>query len=207
VRHERHREGEDEAPEPRVGRGARIGNHEEGEDQQRAALQLVQRDRERIAEPKGAREQERGVAGEEEDRDVGAARGVQHQDGAKGDERCEPDAGAPLAGRDPHVIGEHEQRHDGEAGRVEHVLAVAPDHEFGENRDDAGDGGERRLVGAQEQAERQPGDEGRAQVELLEPEPPGAGRLRRERRRERERARQRLGAEIDVEEIDGEEGR
>ena len=32
VRGERHREGEHEAPEPRIGRGARVGDHEESED-------------------------------------------------------------------------------------------------------------------------------------------------------------------------------
>jgi hypothetical protein len=54
---------------------------------------------------------------------------------------------------------------------------------------------------------REAGDERGAQVELLEAEPPGAGRLRRQRRHDCERARERLGAEVDVEEIDGQEDR
>src|SRR5215470_1731362 len=59
------REREHEAAEPRVGRGARIGDHEEGEDQQRTALQLMQRDRWRIAEPDGTSEQQSGMDAEE----------------------------------------------------------------------------------------------------------------------------------------------
>jgi len=47
VRNERHREGEDEAPEPRIGRRARIGNHEEREEQQRTALETVKRNRDK----------------------------------------------------------------------------------------------------------------------------------------------------------------
>ena len=88
---ERHRGREHEAAEPRVGRGARIGDHEEREDQERAALQLMDRNGERIAEPPGACEQQRGVAAEKEDRHVGAARRVQHQDREEAEQRGEPD--------------------------------------------------------------------------------------------------------------------
>src|SRR5438128_708969 len=50
VAQDRNRGREQETAEPRVGRGARIGDHEECKDQKRAALQLVDRDRDRIAE-------------------------------------------------------------------------------------------------------------------------------------------------------------
>jgi hypothetical protein len=48
----------------------------EGEDQKRTALQLMQRDRERIAQPKGARDEKSRVARQEESGDVGAPRGA-----------------------------------------------------------------------------------------------------------------------------------
>src|SRR5947209_3535198 len=40
---ERDQRGEENPSGPRIGRGLRIGNHEEGEEQQRAALQPVKR--------------------------------------------------------------------------------------------------------------------------------------------------------------------
>src|SRR3954468_17190716 len=48
---ERDKRGEEDPSGPRVGRGLRIGNHEEGEEQQRTALQPVKRNRERLAHP------------------------------------------------------------------------------------------------------------------------------------------------------------
>ena len=59
----------------------------------------MQRDRERIAEPERAREQQRRMAAEEEDRDVGAARRVQHQDGEEASSAANHTA-------EPHAPGE-----------------------------------------------------------------------------------------------------
>ena len=84
MRQRRHGEGEQQTAEPRIRGGARIGDHEEGEDQQRTALHLMQRNGQRIAEPKRAADQQCGMADEKEQRDVGALRGLQHQDGEKG---------------------------------------------------------------------------------------------------------------------------
>ena len=64
----------------------------------------MQRDGQRIAEPDGAGNKQRGVAAEKEQRDVGALRGLQHKDRKKDEERRKPDAGAPLAGRYPHAV-------------------------------------------------------------------------------------------------------
>jgi len=44
-----------------VGCGLRIGDHEEGKEEEGAALEPVKRDRERLPEPKGTREEEGGI--------------------------------------------------------------------------------------------------------------------------------------------------
>ena len=69
---QRHRKREQEAAQASVWGRARIGNHEKGEDEQRSALQLMDRNREWISEPPGSREQQSGVTGEKENRNVGA---------------------------------------------------------------------------------------------------------------------------------------
>jgi hypothetical protein len=94
---ERDRERENETPEPRVRCGARIGDHEEGEDQQRAALELMEWNGEGISEPARAGEQQRGMACEKENGDIGAAGRTQHEDGKEAKQRREPHRRAPLA--------------------------------------------------------------------------------------------------------------
>jgi hypothetical protein len=64
------------------------------------------------------------MAGEEEDRNIGAARRLQNQDGKKAKQRREPDRRTPLAGRNPHLIGGEQQDNDGEACGIEDVLAI-----------------------------------------------------------------------------------
>ena len=53
------RSAEEDPARARVGRRLRIGDHEEGEDQERAALEPMERDRQRLAEPERAAEEER----------------------------------------------------------------------------------------------------------------------------------------------------
>ncbi len=90
----------------------------------------MQRNRQRIAEPKGAREQKRGMASEEEDRDIGAARCLENEDGKEAKQRREPDRRAPLAGRNPHLVRGEQQDDDGEPRGIEDVLAIEPEDEF-----------------------------------------------------------------------------
>ena len=63
-------------PRARVGRGARIGDHEEREQQERAVLEPVERDRDRLPEPRARPNRIAEVDGEERVGDVAArARG------------------------------------------------------------------------------------------------------------------------------------
>ena len=68
------------SPEPGIGAGARIGDHEKDKDQKRAVLQLMQRNGPRIAEPARPGEEKRSVAQEKIDGNVGPAGGVQYHD-------------------------------------------------------------------------------------------------------------------------------
>src|ERR1700731_2875417 len=117
----------------------------------------MQRDGERVAQPQRARQQQRGVAAEEEQRDIGAPGGVQHQDGQKRQQRRKPEGSSPLAGRDPDAARGQEQRDNGKAGGIPDVLAVDPQQKFGGNRDGAGGGVQPWLVRPQQQAQRQSG--------------------------------------------------
>ena len=134
-------------------------------------------------------------------RDVGAARRVQHEDGEKAQQRGEPDRRAPLARRNPHAVRREQQHHDGEAGRIPDVLAVDAEDEFRADGDDGGNCMQPRLVGAQQQAQREPGDQRRARIELRQREQPRAERLRCQRPADGERAVERLRAEIEPAEI------
>ena len=104
VTEQRYGDGEHEASQPRIRRRARIRDHEEGEDQQRPALELMQRDRERVAEPNGPHQQEGCMRDQKEDGDVGAVRRAQHEDGEKAQERGEPYGRSPLSRRNPHAV-------------------------------------------------------------------------------------------------------
>jgi len=72
---------------------------------------------------------------------------MQHQDGEEGEQGREPHRRAPLSGRDPHGRRRCQQHHDGEAGRVEDVLAVDPQHEFRRDRYRTGERVLPRLLG------------------------------------------------------------
>ena len=90
----------------------------------------MERDRRRIAKPSGASEEQPHVSQQKIDSNIEPARGAQHHDREKSDERRKPDAGAPLPGRNPHVGRNHQQNNDRETRRIENVLAVNPQQEF-----------------------------------------------------------------------------
>src|SRR3954447_7437095 len=86
---ERDERGEENPSRARVGRGLRIGNHEEGEEQQRAALQPVKRNRERLADPQRPPDHKRAPEDDERVRDVAARRAIDDQSADAGDEKSE----------------------------------------------------------------------------------------------------------------------
>ena len=165
----------------------------------------MDRDGARIAQPPGAREQERRMAAEKEQRDVGAPRRVQHQDGKEAEQCREPDRRAPLPGRDPHIVGDQQERHDRKAGRIPDVLVVDAEQEFGADRDHARERVQPGCIGAQQQAERKPGNQWRAQVDAGQAEIARAQRLGRQRTRDRQRAVERPGAEVKPADIEDEQ--
>src|SRR3954447_21315749 len=73
---ERDERGEEDPSRARVGRGLRIGNHEEGEEQQRAALQPVNGNHQRLADPERTSDDERAPENDEGICDVAACRAV-----------------------------------------------------------------------------------------------------------------------------------
>src|SRR3954454_7304795 len=86
---ERDERGEEDPSRTRVGRGLRIGNHEEGEEQQRAALQPVKRNRERLADPQRTSDDQRAPEDDERIRDVAARRAIDDQSANAGDQESE----------------------------------------------------------------------------------------------------------------------
>ncbi len=104
-------------------------------------------------------------------------------------------------------LGRREQRDDGEAGRIAGVLAVDAEQKLGSDRHDAGNRRQPRRVSSQQQAQRQAGDQRRAQIDPRQSKQARTDHLGRECARNRERAIKRLGAEIDPDKIDGKQGR
>jgi hypothetical protein len=86
------------------------------------------------------------------------------------------------------------------------VPAVNAKKKFGSDRNDAGNSREPRLIGPQQQTQRQPGDQWRPQVDLRQAKPAGADDLRRKRAQDCQRAVKRPGAEIDPDEVDKQQG-
>src|SRR3954449_8551524 len=94
---ERDERGEEDPSRARIGRGLRIGNHEEGEEQQRAALQPVKRNRERLADPESASDDQCAQEDDEGVRDVAARRAIDYQSADAGDQESEEGYVSPLS--------------------------------------------------------------------------------------------------------------
>ena len=118
---------EDQPPGARIRNGLGVRDHEEREQQQRAALELVHGDRQGIAEPERPRHQQPAMCRQEEKRDVGAPRPLQHHDAEEAEQGREPQCGAPLARRHPGAAGAEEEHDDGDGGGIEDMLAVDAD--------------------------------------------------------------------------------
>ena len=176
---ERDQEREEHTTRAPVRRRARVRDHEEGEQEQGPVLEPVQRDRHRLAQPQRAPANERGVEDEERDRHVAARGAIDHEAADTGHQESEEGRASPLAGRHPYAAGEQEHG-QGEVRRIEHVFAADADHEL------AADGQHRRAhrqrgrVGAQEEAQRQAGDERATRIEGAQAPHARAGVLRHE---------------------------
>lgn len=94
----RHEDRKEDPTRARVGSRFWIGDHEEGEEEERAALEAVKRDRDRLAERERARDDQESVEGEERESHV-APRGAPHDEEPDArDQEPEERRGSPLAG-------------------------------------------------------------------------------------------------------------
>ena len=133
----RDQRGEHHAPGSGPRRGLGVGDHVEGEDQERAAAQLTQRYGERIAEIEGAPEQERCPPGEKGGGHV-ETRGPRHDEAAgAADQQSEVGGAAPLAGRHP-AEAQRQHHHDREVGRVPQVALAHAQDELARDGDRGG---------------------------------------------------------------------
>src|SRR5262249_14505720 len=80
---------EEDPSRARVGCRARIGDHEEGEEEQAAVLETVDRNRERLAEGEGSRGEEHGIRAEEGESDVRPRRALDDEQAGAGDQKPE----------------------------------------------------------------------------------------------------------------------
>src|SRR3954470_14845635 len=96
---ERDERREEDPSRARIGRGLRIGNHEEGEEQQRAALQPVKRNGQRLDDPERPPDHERAPEDDERVRDVAARGAIDDQSADAGDQKSEERDVPPLPWR------------------------------------------------------------------------------------------------------------
>lgn len=122
-----------------------------------------------------------------------------------GEEEGEVRHRAPLPGRDPHLGSRGEQGHDADVGGIEEVLAAPPDDELAADRDRRREPRENRRAGAQEQAEREPGDQRALGVEAGEAEEARAGELREQGARKEQRDAPRTDVEAQAGDSPGEQ--
>ncbi len=174
----------EDAAGARVRGRLRVRDHEEGEDQQRAALEAVERNRERLAEPGGARDDERQVDAQERHGDVRAGGPLHDEAAGAGQEKPPERRLPPLPRRDPGVSRREDRHDDSEIGGVEDVLAAPAQEELARDGCRRGEHGERRGVGSKEEAEREPRNQGALGLEGGKTENSGAGELRCQRRGE-----------------------
>ena len=169
--------------------------------------ELMQRDRERIAEPAGARAAaaRRGCRGRTAPCRSGAtprAPGWRRSASSAANQI----AGAPLArARSRHRSVPSSSTTMAKPAGFQMCLPSMRSTNFDSDGDGAGGGMQPRLVGAQQQAQRQAGDERRAPVDARQAPQPRAQRLRRKRAGDGQRAVKRPGAEIEPGDVDGEQ--
>jgi hypothetical protein len=160
-----HQRAEQDASGSRVGRRLRIRDHEEREEHERAALEAMERNAERLSEPERPRDEESRVGHEEGHGHVAPGRAVHDQAARRGEQEAEHGRAAPLSGRDPHVPRAEHHRHQREVRGIEDVLALYPQHELARDGDRGRDDRNLERIGPEQQTEREPRDQGASRVE------------------------------------------
>jgi hypothetical protein len=176
----RHQHGEEDAPTPRVRRGLRIRDHEEGEQHQRAALEPVQGNVEGLSEPERSSREERDVGDEKRERHVASRSAVHHEPAGRREQEAEDGRAAPLAGGDPDAAGDQDHRHQREVRGIEDVLAAHSQDELARDGDDGRHDGQVEGIGPEQEAQRQSRDQGALRVEGRTPGDSGRRELRQQ---------------------------
>lgn len=170
------KQGIDDPACSRVRRGLVVGNHEEGEDQQRTAFNLVQWDCERVAEPQRSNEQQTNVETKKGECDIGSCRPGDDHTAETGDQKTEPSHLPPLPRRDPaKTTGKDHDECD--VCGVKYVLFLPPDDELAGYCNKRRQHGYREIIGTKQEAEREGGNHRTLGIEEREVEIAGAGIL------------------------------
>lgn len=165
----------------------RIGDHEEREEKERTAAEVMDEDRGGLAEPRDAGGERAEVAGEKRRAHVGPARPSDDEGAERHEPRRERDVGAPLARRHPCVRQKHEGGDGAEVGGVEEMLASPAKEEFPADRERGGERVDPERRRAQEQRQPEGGNDRAPQAGAAPAREPSQRRLRAYRGAERER--------------------
>ena len=176
------------APARMIGNRLGVGDHEEGEQQERAALQLMAPDGHALPEPRHTKSERRRVEGEKRECDVGAASAVDDETAERDEPSCESEVRSPLARGHPGARQEHEREDDPEVPGIEEVLAAHANQELRADRDDGSERVGPGAVGAQQQREAERGDRCTARARAGFSSPAITQPLGRDRGDEREHA-------------------
>ncbi len=156
------RRGVRDAAAAMVGSGHRIGDHEEGEQQQGAAAQLMGQDGPSLTQPHHAEGKRTDIEGEERPTDVGAPRLTGDHAAHRYHPSRQRHVLAPLAGGDPRSRKRRQREQHAEIGGIKQMLAAYPQDKFRSNRGP----GRRRMyppvIGAQQERDAEAGDDGAA---------------------------------------------
>jgi len=160
-------EREEQAARAGIRRRPGVRDHEEGEDEERSALQLVQGYGDRVPEPRGTAHEQQQVQREERVGDVAPARPVDDEAPEASDQEAEEGGAPPLGWGDPRPSRE-EQAREGDVRRIEEVLPAQPQDELAAHGEDGPESRDKGEVRPQQQAKRESRDEG---APWLEPAP------------------------------------
>lgn len=190
---------EEEAPRAGVGCRLGVGDHEEREEQERAALEAMEGNRERFVERQGPPDDQKKGCRDVRERDVAARRALHDEAAGAGDEEAEERGASPLARGDPSLARHGDREDQSEIGGVEEVLAVEAEERLARDRRGRRPAGDDRRIRAQEQTQGERGDERTPRVVGRQPQSLRAEKLSGERRgHEQQRAgRRHVEAEED----------
>lgn len=110
-----------------------IGNHEEGEEQQRAIGELMFEDGPALPEVQNPQRQRADIARKETPTNIGTTRAGRDERSERDHPPGERDVLAPLTGRNPRSRQREHRKDDAEVGGIEKMLSSNADQRLREN--------------------------------------------------------------------------